>query len=359
MEHLRRSGMKQGKRWSDVIIFTGLDNDSLAEGMCLKLREYLGEDPQKGHIRFGKFDDIEIKDSFPDFEDIRGKTVVFFECMKSLETTVRLLQLCWAAKYHYGAKHIIIATSFLHYRRQDHPEKIHEIHRNRWLIEEMKHNGVDHLIVATPHSDQTRKNCEEVGIVFREVDFTEAFASVCKPLLPEKGENKKANLFSPDEGSIERAIVFARLLDVDVLFRIKDRGHNNEVALVEADQEMIDQIIAKHDYDRLYYATPDRIKDAIMIMIDDEVTTGSTANKQAKSLLQWGASMIMLFVTHPVCSNQWMEKLMDGEPFGKICFTNTIFRGKEHRTGGKVHDVSAAGLMASSVFRVLRQLFDR
>ncbi|MFA5986096.1 MAG: hypothetical protein WC819_01960 [Parcubacteria group bacterium] len=351
--------MKQGKRWGDVIIFTGLDNDPLVEGICLKLREYLREDPQKGHIRYGYFDDGEIKDFFPEFDELRGKTIVFYECLKSFETTMRLLQLCWAAKYHYGAKHIIIATSFLHYRRQDHPEKIHEIHRNRWLMEMMKANGVDHLIVATPHSDQTRKNCEDVGIVFREVDYTEAFASVCKDFLPEKGEDKKAFVFAPDEGAIARAIAFARLLDVDVLFKIKDRGHNNEVAIVEAAQEKIDQIIAKHGYDRLYYAIPERIKDAIMIMIDDEVTTGTTANKQAKNLLQWGSAMIMLFVTHPVCSNQWIEKLFDGEPFAKICFTNTIFRGKMHRTNGGVHDVSAAGFMASGIFRVLRQLYDR
>lgn len=351
--------MKKGAQWGEVIFFTGADNDTLADGICVKLREYLGEDPQQGHVSYGDYDDGESKDSFPDYEDLQGKTVVFFECLKSLETTMRLLQLCWAAKNQYGAKYVIVVASFLHYRRQDHPEKIHEIHRNKWLMEMMKASGVDHLVVATPHSDQNRINCENAGMAFQEVDFTEAFASVCKPLLPDKNDNRRAVLFAPDEGSIERAINFAKFLDVDVLFRVKIRGDNNDVSIAEIDQDQINAIIAQYGYHRLYYATPELVKDTIVIMIDDEVTTGTTANKQAKFLLKWGALSIMLFVTHPVCSNQWKEKLMDGSPFGKVCFLNTIYRGKKQRTGGRVHDVSAAGLMASGLFRVLRKLFER
>jgi phosphoribosylpyrophosphate synthetase len=340
-----------------VIFFAGLDVDHLKDEIFGELKEYLGGYPTVGHISYGKYSDSEFKDAFPDYEDIRGKTIVFIECLKSSETTMRLLQHCWAAKTQYGAKRIIVVATFLHYRRQDHPEKLHEIHRNKWLIHQMKTNGVDELIVATPHSKQTQVNCLDEGIVFREVNFAQAFALACDPLLPEDGKRKRVKLLAPDEGSIARAIELARFLDVDVLFNIKKRGTNNQIVIPDnVDEAKIREIIALHNYDRLYFLKPELIEGAIVIMFDDEVTTGSTANKQGKLCKMHGSTKVMFFATHPVCSNEWKEILMDEMPFHVLGFTETIFRGKENRTNGKVLDVPTTGPIVAVILRALRNL---
>jgi ribose-phosphate pyrophosphokinase len=342
-------------QWQNVIFYKGFDNPTLADGLMAKLKEYAGKEPCVEHINYRTFVDGEIDDIFADRERIAGKTIVFFECLKNERTMLRFLQLCWAAKYQYGARHIIAAISFLHYRRQDRPEKTDEIHRNRWLIEMMKHNGVDHLIVVTPHSQQTERNCADVGIAFRAVDPSEAFASILRPLLPENCDKEKAKIYAPDEGSIPRAIALAKHLGVGVIFNLKHRGINNKTEMIDADRAMIDAIKKKYADHDIVYATPECVKDVHVVMIEDEADTGGTANTQASTLMGYGARVVLACFTHPVCSDGWKRKLFAQDPFAKIIMCDTITRGTEQRTGGMVHDISMAGLLASSVYRVLRK----
>ena len=346
--------MQKGE-WDNIIFFKGLGNPDLAQGFMDKMREYTGRDLNVRHINYHKFVDGELDDLFANGTEISGKTVVFFECLKEENIMLRFLQLCWAAKGR-GAKRIVAVISFLHYRRQDRPEKQEEIHRNLWLIEMMKKCGVDDLIVTTPHSDRTRLNCESVGINFRAVDPSEAFASVLRPLLPEENESDKTVVYAPDEGSIPRACVLAKHLGATVQFSLKHRGFDNETAMVDADQDMINAIVAKYQKHDISHATPVTLKGMYVVMVEDEVDTAGTATKQGRMVMAVGIKASYFCFTHPVFSDGWKRKLLpdDGTPFGKILATNTIPRGPEKRTGGQIHDVNMAGLIASAVFRLLR-----
>jgi ribose-phosphate pyrophosphokinase len=343
-------------QWDNTIFFKGLDNPDLADALMAKLKEYIGSRPPVAHINYRKFVDGELDDVFADHKHLEGKTIVFFECLKNESTMLRLLQLCWSAKNQYGVHRIIIVASFFHYRRQDRPEKVDEIQRNRWFVEMLKHNGVDQLIVATPHSTQTEYNCSNNDILFRAADPSEAFASVLRPLLPEGEDCKRTVVYAPDEGSIPRAIALAKFLGIDVLFNLKNRDFSNESRMIDADKMQIGEVVAKYDYSGLYYATEDRIKDAYVIMVEDEVDTGGTANRQGQMLREYGAYAIFFCVTHAVCSDGWKRKLLANNPFTKIIMCDTINRSAEQRTGGMVHDVSIAGLLASAVFRVLQKV---
>lgn len=344
-------------QWQDVIFFKGLDNPELADKLILKLREYAGQNPRVEHINYHKFSDCEFDDAFASCATIKNKVVVFFECLKDLETVIRFLQVCWAAKYRYGAKYVIATVSFMHYRRQDRPEKFEEIPRNDWLIEMLKYNGVDELIVTTPHSEYMAKNCHKHGIAFRAVDPSEAFASVLRPLLPEKDDGKKAIIYAPDEGSIQRAIALAHFLDVGVLFNLKHRAFDNETSMIDADEKMIQGIIDKYHFADLKYATPELIKDIYVIMVEDEVDTGGTGNRQGRLLRQYGAAAVFFCATHAVFSNGYKRKFFSHNPFAKIIMCNTVLRTAEQRTGGLIHDVQMAGLIASAIYRVLQKRF--
>lgn len=344
--------------WDDVIFFKGLGNPELADGFMEKMKEYTGTTLRVEHINYSKFVDGEPDDTFARRTEIAGKTVVFFECLKDENIMLRFLQLCWEAKNN-GAVRIIAVISFLHYRRQDRPEKKDEIHRNLWLIEMMKHSGVDDLIVTTPHSEQTRVNCENKGIAFRAVDPSEAFASVLRPLLPEEGDTDKTEVYAPDEGSIPRACALAKHLGATVQFNLKHRGFDNETAMIDADQSLIDEIITKYEKKghSILYATPASLRGKFVVMVEDEVDTAGTATRQGKMIKSAGVKALYFCFTHPVFSDGWKRKLLPntGTPFDKILGSNSIPRGAEKRTGGRIHDVNMAGFMASATFRLLRQ----
>ena len=342
--------------WDDVVFFKGLGNPDLADGFMDKMKEYTGTALHVGHINYSKFVDSELDDAFAKRAVIAGKTVVFFECLKDENIMLRFLQVCWEAKKN-GAKRIVGVISFLHYRRQDRPEKEDEIHRNLWLIEMMKHCGVDDLIVTTPHSEQTRINCEKVGIAFRAVDTSEAFASVLRPLLPEEDDPEKTVIYAPDEGSIPRACALARHLGATVQFNLKHRGFDNSTEMVDADQTMIDEIVAKYRGYDLSYATAASLNNRFVVMVEDEVDTAGTATRQGRMVKNAGVKALYFCFVHPVCSDGWKRKLLPntGMPFDKILGSNSIPRGAEKRTGGRIHDVNMAGFMASATFRLLRQ----
>ncbi|PID52757.1 MAG: hypothetical protein CR972_00145 [Candidatus Moraniibacteriota bacterium] len=347
-------------QWEDIIFFKGLDNPNLANELMTKLKEYAGVHPLVGHINYHRFTDGELDDVFADYENIEGKTVVFFECLKDEQTMLRFLQLCWAMKKQYKVKYIVAVISFFHYRRQDRPEKKQEIHRNLWLAEMLKVNGVDYVIVATPHSDRMQKNCENVNLQFRSVDSSEAFASVLRPVIPENGDSERAVVYSPDEGSVSRAVTLAIFLGIGVLFNLKDRPPNNETTMALADEKKIAEIIERvekeYGFSDIQYATENLIRGVHIIMAEDELDTGGTLNKQGVMLNESGAVAVHAVITHPVCSDGWKRKVFYKDPFAKIIMMDTIFRSAEQRTGGRVHDVSVAGLLASTIFRVLQKV---
>lgn len=341
-----------------MLFFKGLGNSPLALEILDELKEYLGHRPKVGHVNYSRWADGEVEDRFSQFADLEGKTLVFFECLKDESIMLRFLQLCWAAKHQYAAERIIAVLSFMHYRRQDREEYIHEIRRNRWLAQQMRISGVDHVILATPHSEQTASNFQQEGINFRSVDPSELFASRLSPLLPDRSKGKKIFVYAPDEGSVSRAINLARRLGVGVLFSLKSRGFDNETKIVEADQERIEALKKAHaDFPALEYARPELINGAIVIMAEDEIDTGGTAHKQAVQLKRSGVEKIYMVFTHAVCTDPWQRKLFGTEnPFSQVIVCNTIPRGEEKRTGGKIHDVSIANLMAAELLRVLQSI---
>lgn len=343
----------------NVLFFKGFGNSPLALEILTELKEYLGHRPVVSHIHYGRWGDGELEDRFADYKDIKGKTLVIFECLKEESVMIRFLQSCWAAKYQYGAERIVAVLSFMQYRRQDREDYFHEIWRNKWLATQMKNSGISHVILATPHSEQTGENFRNEGIVFRSVDMSDLFASRLKPFFPaESGRGNKVKVYTPDEGSIPRAIELARRLGVGVLFSLKNRGFDNETEIVEATQKKIEEIKQQFDFfPDLEYATSERVSGMIIVMVEDEIDSGGTANGQAVKLRGYGAAKIYMLFTHAVCTDPWRRKLFGADnPFSQVIVGNTIPREEGKRTGGKVHDVSVANPMAAELLRMLQEI---
>ena len=110
------------------------------------------------------------------------------------------------------------------------------------------------------------------------------------------------------------------------------------------------------DFEEIYYATHDLVAGMIIIMMEDEVATGGTANDTGLLLRKYLVKDLYFLATHPVLTLGWRNKLLKHNPFTKIVFTNTIPRTYEKQTGGEVLDLSIAPQFGSVLFKILNAM---
>lgn len=338
----------------DFMFFCGRNNRPLGDAVLKHLREYLGVSLSPDFIDFGEWRDSCPNNRIPRFQDVKDKTIVLFDSIISEKAMLEFITLAMAFKEQYGASKLIAVLPFILTRRCDHeePEYDYEINYLGFYLKLLAVAGVDDLIVCTPHSNAMGLKCQELGINFTPayMDFTRAI----KTIIP-KDDN--IVFYSPDLGSISRAIFHARhFTNSAVLFNLKERKLNNQTEIVQASGESINNIIIKYqqdfNYDNIRYFSEEEIAGSNIVIIEDEMSSGGTANQTAKKLKSAGAKAIFFAFTHPVCVNGWKYTLFDGDPFARVLASDTIIRDQSNRTWGKVLDVSAETI-ASTLYKVL------
>lgn len=339
----------------NFLFYSGNGNHALGAKILKNLLEYLEMDYSFSHTDFGKFPDKETDDTIPKSSKIKDKTIIFYQSIFDEILLLEALQLIYALKIQYESLRLIAVIPFVIYRRQDHPEKTGEICRLKMLVHFLKSAGVDEVVTITPHSPKMEEFFQKVDIKFHEANPAIILASPIKTYLSDLLE--KPILYSPDGGSIPRAIELARLINGTVLFSLKERGLNNEIEIKEAEKEEISSIIENYQekgFSDLNYANAESISGKSIVMIEDEVSTGGTANETAQNLKKYGATGIIFLATHPVLVSGWRRKLFDNNPFDKVIMGDTIPRDYEKSTGGLIHDVSMAEPLAQALYKALK-----
>lgn len=338
---------------SEYLFFCGRGNRPLGLEVLKILGEYLGKNLEFSFVDFGIWRDGCPNDRIIDFEEVRGKKIILFDSLTTKESMLDFVQLSMAFRRQYGAASLLAVNPFLLVRRCDHEEKNEEINYLKDYIELLAFAGVTDMITCSPHSDAIARNCKEVGIKFEPayMDFSRAF----KTVVP-KGE--KTIFYSPDEGSIPRAIAHAKKIPGSrVMFNLKIRKKNNQTEIRKPSPEEIEAVIKKYseefDFELLSHLNEDEIIGANIVMIDDEMSSGGTANSTAHELKEKGAKAIFFAFTHPVCVNGWKPTLFSNNPFAKILAGNTIIRNEFNRTGGKIIDISTAEVIASAMYGMI------
>ncbi len=349
----------------EVLFYCGLGNSQLGKEVLTTLSEYTGEKLSFSFIDFGSWRDSCPNDKFRDYEKIRGKTIVLFSSIYSKELMLDYIYLSRSLKKQYGAERIIAVIPFILSRRCDHegPEHDYELNYLRMDIELLKFAGVDYLVCCTPHSDAMGMLCEENDIKINFYPAYMDFSPVIKAIVP---RSEKIVFYSPDLGSVPRAIAHARdLSNSIVFFSTKHRRLNSEIEIFKSEDESEIEKIIKHlrvsyRYDKIEHVSfeslSEHIKDAHVVMVEDEVSSGSTANKTAIKIKEMGAKAVYLAFTHPVLVNGWKQTLFDKIPFSKVLSGNTIPRNDINRTGGRVLDVSAASVISRRVYEIFQEL---
>jgi phosphoribosylpyrophosphate synthetase len=341
------------KEPEEYLIFCGRGNRPLGIEVLKLLGEYLGKNLEFKFIDFGVWRDGCPNDKIINFEEVKGKKIILFDSLTTKEAMFDFAQIVMAFRKQYGAASLLAVNPFLLVRRCDHEEKMQEISYLKHYVELLAFAGVTDMIVCAPHSDEIANNCKKVGINFEPayMDFSRAL----KTIVP-KGE--KVIFYSPDEGSIPRAIAHARKMPgAKVMFNLKIRKENNKTEILKAEKELIAALIAKYseefNFNLLSYIDEKEIKDANIIMIDDELSSADTASSTARDIKAKQAKAIFFAFTHPVCVNGWKQNIFFNNPFTKILAGNTIIRGENNRTGGKIIDISTAEVIAAAMYGLM------
>lgn len=342
---------------SNYLFFCGRGNKALGQEVLKILSELLGQPLRFNFIDFGSWRDGCPNDRIIDFKEIAGKNIIFFDSLISKTAMFDFLSLVYAFKHQYGAKSVTVINPFILVRRDDHEEKNDEIQYLKQYLNFLSVSGATELISCVPHSDYMGKTAENFGIKFRPAYMD--FSRTLKTIVPKQ---EKIIIYSPDRGSIPRAIAHAKKIPgALVLFDLKFRQTNNQTEIITPESKVIEDIRQKataefnFDINLIKYISEVDVTDANVIMIDDELSSGGTANSTAKKLKKLGAKAIYFAFTHAVCVNGWKLTTFWDEPFTKVLAGDTIIRDDTNRTGGKIIDCSTAEVIAAAAYESINE----
>lgn len=298
-------------------------------------------------------------------DEIAGRHVLVFACPVSHKLENELKDLVTACRRQYDAASVVAILSFLRYRRQDHPEFGHEITRLRWFIRDLKHWGVNRLVVCEPHSvEHTERYCKEFGLELHVSDPTRIFADAIMGFVQTLGGAERVRVYSPDFGSVGRAFALAKAIGAEVLATPKRRV-NGRIELVASETFAAD-VREKFGTEVPFSCDVSNLNGLHLFMREDEVDSGGTAVSTARMLRKEEAGGIHLLATHPVCSRGWKMKLFpcgEEQPFETLWLGNTRPRGDgetkyEGSTGSRVKHVNMAPAIAETLIKALEHITD-
>ena len=306
------------------------------------------------HLAIDYFIDAEDDTKVKKNERICDKHLVIFESIRDISLLVRFSQIAWAAKFQYSAKSITAVLPFMIYRRQDHEEKKEEINRNAWLAHLFAASGVNRIILCDIHSNATIENMAKVGIEAYDVSAAPAFAEKLKVYVDlAKAKGQTFYIYSPDRGSVKRAIELAKELEAEGATHLKRRLRTGKTEIYQDDAEVAR---LSEEYRFPIIPADERLTGASVCIREDELETGNTVRDSGWRLREeLGVDKLYLAFTHPAFAPGFRRNIMDEEvnPFDQIFASNTIHRGYAMSTGGIITNVDVSQVIGNQLYKVM------
>jgi ribose-phosphate pyrophosphokinase len=295
----------------NVKIFSGRATYYLAEKIAMSYGIDLGR------VVTIDFCDGEFQPSFE--ENIRGNDIFIVQStFAPANNLLELLMLIDAAR-RASARNIIAVIPYFGYARQDRKDKPRVSIASKLMANLLSTAGVQRVITIDLHADQIQ------GFFDVPVDHLYA-SSIFVPYL------KKLNLpnltmASPDTGGTRRVATYAKFLHTDFVICYKQRGKPNEVEKM---------------------ALVGEVEGRDVVLVDDIVDTAGTLTKAAKIIMENGATSVRAVCTHPLLSQNAVEKL-EKSHLAEIVVCDTI---PLRRESPKIKVLSTADLFAEVIKRV-------
>ena len=311
--------MSHGK---EIKIICGNSNTPLAESICRNIGLKLG------HADVAKFSDGEISVSL--FETVRGLDVFIIQstCGPVNDHIMEMLIMVDACK-RASASRITVVIPYFGYARQDRKTKSRDPITAKLLANLITSAGADRVLTIDLHAGQIQ------GFFDIPVDNLTA-----KPLFVDYFNKKFAGntddvmVVAPDIGSVNRARMFAKKMDMGLAVVDKRRE--------KANQSEVMNIIGSVEGKRI-------------ILFDDLVDTGGSLCGAAQALVErGGATEVYACATHGVLSGAAVE-ILENSIVKEMVFTDTIPYPSKIKSS-KVKYLTAAPLFAEAIERIFQEV---
>jgi len=303
-----------------IKLFSGSANPSLSEEVANLLNIPLSK------AKIIRFTNSEVKITIE--EKVKDSTCFVIQ-PTSNPTDTHLMELLFFADAlkRNGAKKIIAVIPYFGYARQNREHLPGESVSVNVVIRILEYVGFNAIFTVSLHDEATEGI---FSVTFKNIDGFFTLNEKVGFYLKKHYPNDKAIVVSPDQGGVERAQTFA-----ENFFHQKEV----EIAVIEKKRnlEKIHQSKALNLFGE--------VRNKIVIVVDDIITSGGTLVHAAELCLKKGAKKVIAAVVHPDLSSE-ANKIIEKSPLEKIFVTNTI-QLKEKIS--KIEIVSCASMIAKTI----------
>ncbi len=301
--------------FEDLKVFTGNAHPSLAEDICSYLGITLGESEVFKFSNDNTF--VQIG------ENIRERDIFLVQPISTPvnDHLMELLIMIDAAK-RASAGRITAVIPYYAYGRSDKKDQPRVPITARLVANIITVAGADRLLTVDLHAGQIQ------GFFNIPVDELTAV-----PLLARQFKERDLRdivVVATDIGDAKRARDTARIVDAPIAIVEKQRVSNEDRAEAAT---LIGDVAGK-----------------TALIVDDEISTGSTVIAAAEALKEQGANDIYCYVTHPVLSGKAPEVLAN-DILKEVVVTDTL-PVPEERRGPVTSTVSVAALLGEAIHRI-------
>jgi len=297
-------------------VFTGTSNPALAK----EIVDYLNVDLGKSVL--DRFSDGEIR--FYIDENVRGEDVFVIQS-GTHDANFYLMELFIMidAFKRASAERITAVIPYYCYARQDWKDRPRVPISARLVADLLEKAGANRVLTMDLHSPQIQ------GFFSVPVDNLMAAPVLAKYL--KTLELKNLTIVSPDAGGVWRARWFAKKMEATLAIIDKRRPAPNVAKVLHVIGD---------------------VKDRDVVILDDMVDTGGTLVQSVYALKNTGAKRVFAACTHPVLSEQGVEKI-EASGLEKLIVTNTIHLKEEKlNPTKKIVVLSVAELFGEAIRRI-------
>lgn len=300
-------------RESSLKVFTGNANPTLAKSVAEELGMPLG------NILVSRFSDGEVRIQI--HENVRGADVFIIQptCPPVNENLMELLVMIDAFKRASAAR-VVAVIPYYGYARQDRKVRPREPISAKLVANLLTVAGADRILSIDLHAGQIQ------GFFDIPVDNIPAGPLLARYLRGKGLTGEEVVVVSPDVGGVERANLFARMVQGGLAIFAKHRPDANKSEMV---------------------AIIGNVKGKKVVLVDDIVDTAGTITQAAVALMEGGALEVYACCTHPVLSGQAIERLKKS-PIKELVVTDSIPLPKEKQFEG-LKVLSIAPLLAKAI----------
>lgn len=300
---------------NDLVIFSGNANLDLANKIC----EHLGV--ALGNATVGKFHDGETRIEID--SNVRGKDVFIIQptCFPANQNIMELLIFIDALK-RSSANRITAVIPYYGYGRQERKSAPRTPITAKLIADLLTSAGVHRILTLELHTGAVQGFFNlPVDHLFSKPVFFNYFSSL---------NLENPIVVSPDAGGVERARNLAKVLNCGLAIIDKRRDKPGSSTVMH--------IIGE-------------VENKTAILLDDICDSGNSLTSAANALSAEGALKVYAAITHPVFSNNAVEKI-ENSSIETCVVTDTIPLNEDAQKSSKIKVLSVAPLLGEAIRRI-------